>query len=585
MEEDFDRAANSLPCGRPAPRLVPNMTTGTTCKVPLTVGVTGHRDLFDQDVPEVRQRLESIFKQLHSDYPATPVRLLSALAEGADRLAAQAALSIGVQLTVCLPMPRGEYEKDFVTAESKEEFSKLLQSSNSPPAEPGAHVGIAVQGCERDLCYERAGAFIVRHSHILIAVWDGKDPMLVGGTAAVVNFKLNGLPQKYAPERGPLDAPDVGPVFHIPARRQREGQTSQAYADFWKGLYRHDEPGNRAYHLLLPPDGSVNDYEVRLAKINEFNSATRFCSLSALEASRQEMFPRLLPEDTVLSKYCAADVLAQRFQRRHHWATRMIYGCAVGMAATFSLYHTFLPDWRILLLYLLVFVVMVATFAIQSLQGYDERFLDCRALAEGLRVQLFWQLAGLTGNVAHSYLRKQSEAIEWIRDSLRAIALVPAAGEHALVDENERKDLIKKHWISHQLNYFERASHRDARRVSSISLTSYVLYAIGLVVAIFATCVTAKSGVRREQRELMILLMGLPPAVAALYQGYSEHMSFKDHAMEYERMKLLYSRADKLSSTLTFDEFQKLVEDLGKEALLENGDWLIVHRRRPVRIQ
>ncbi len=54
------------------------------------------------------------------------MRLVSALAEGADRMAAQAALDLGERLEVVLPFAQKEYERDFETAESRQEFRALL---------------------------------------------------------------------------------------------------------------------------------------------------------------------------------------------------------------------------------------------------------------------------------------------------------------------------------------------------------------------------------------------------------------------------------------------------------------------------
>ena len=55
--------------------------------------------------------------------PAPPdLRLVSALAEGADRIAAKAALEAGWTLEVVLPFATEEYEQDFDSPESKEAF-------------------------------------------------------------------------------------------------------------------------------------------------------------------------------------------------------------------------------------------------------------------------------------------------------------------------------------------------------------------------------------------------------------------------------------------------------------------------------
>ena len=82
---------------------------------PLVIGVTGHRDLRDQDCEILSQRVRSLLLELKAKYPFTPIILLSALADGADRLVARVALEPGIEarLIAPLPMPRRCYEQDF----------------------------------------------------------------------------------------------------------------------------------------------------------------------------------------------------------------------------------------------------------------------------------------------------------------------------------------------------------------------------------------------------------------------------------------------------------------------------------------
>jgi len=51
--------------------------------------------------------------------------------------------------------------------------------------------------------------------------------------------------------------------------------------------------------------------------------------------------------------------------------------------------------------------------------GVQEKFLDYRALAEGMRVALFWRLAGLNSSPASYYLSKQQSELDWIRYAIK----------------------------------------------------------------------------------------------------------------------------------------------------------------------
>src|SRR5262249_32407575 len=86
-------------------------------RLPLVIGVTGHRDLRDEDVPRLEREVAAVIAGLRRDYlrddPRTPIIVLSALAEGADRLVARVALAQSARLIAPLPLPLEEYRRDF----------------------------------------------------------------------------------------------------------------------------------------------------------------------------------------------------------------------------------------------------------------------------------------------------------------------------------------------------------------------------------------------------------------------------------------------------------------------------------------
>jgi hypothetical protein len=79
----------------------------------LTIGVTGHRDLLADEIPALKEKVRDFFLQLKSDYPDLDVQLITPLAEGSDRLVADVASEMGINLIVPLPMPQTESEQDF----------------------------------------------------------------------------------------------------------------------------------------------------------------------------------------------------------------------------------------------------------------------------------------------------------------------------------------------------------------------------------------------------------------------------------------------------------------------------------------
>jgi hypothetical protein len=204
-------------------------------RLPLVIGATGHRDLRDQDIPALESAVAEAIKRLKHDYlnddEETPLIVLSSLAEGADRLIARVAMKLGAKLIAPLPMEADEYRRDFVPGlkpDAAAEFDRMKSDALVAPVMPFAPGNTRENVREesrRALQYREVGLFIVRHCHVLIALWNGeeRDPA-VGGTAEVVGFKRDGIPLDAAASvRASLEAPERGPVIHIVTPRAKPG--------------------------------------------------------------------------------------------------------------------------------------------------------------------------------------------------------------------------------------------------------------------------------------------------------------------------------------------------------------------------
>ena len=143
----------------------------------VAVGVTGHRVL--AEVEKVSAGVEQALEAIECIHPDKSMIIYSSLAEGADRLIARMALRRpGARLVVPLPLRGGDYEADFASPESRLEFAQMLGKADRVIDLPAA--------ADRDAAYNQAGDYIVEHSEILIAVWDGQPAQGRAGTSRVV---------------------------------------------------------------------------------------------------------------------------------------------------------------------------------------------------------------------------------------------------------------------------------------------------------------------------------------------------------------------------------------------------------------
>ena len=153
---------------------------------PLRIGVTGHRVLAETGL--VTAGIEAALARIEACHPGRSLVVLSALAEGADRLVAEVTLRRpGARLEAALPLPKFDFLDDFVSPESKEEFLRFLARADSVTELPAQD--------SRDEAYAAANDSLLDGVDVLVAVWDGKGAQGHGGTAEVVaRVRARGLP-------------------------------------------------------------------------------------------------------------------------------------------------------------------------------------------------------------------------------------------------------------------------------------------------------------------------------------------------------------------------------------------------------
>ena len=192
----------------------------------LTIGVTGHRDLLEEEIPALKKCVREFFLKLSKDYPDLDLQLITPLAEGSDRLVTDVALELGVDLIVPLPMAQADYERDFSSPEAVEEFRTSLDTARVVHLRtlPEAGSGPVTEE-DRGRQYAQLGIFVSNHSQILLALWDGKPSTAIGGTASVVNYHLTAvMPGFSMAEESPniLADNENDLVYHIVCSRDRE---------------------------------------------------------------------------------------------------------------------------------------------------------------------------------------------------------------------------------------------------------------------------------------------------------------------------------------------------------------------------
>lgn len=173
----------------------------------LIVAVTGHRlnQLPESERPRIRSEIEHALEAAEDAVRmATGEQprcvLHSAIAEGADRYAADAALARGWRLVTPLPFAVERYAEDFADEASKEHYQRLLWASRR--VLPVSDELLKQAGGGKAAPYAAVGRALIEKADLLLCVWNGLPPKGPGGTSEVAALML---------EKGGL-------VLWIPAR-------------------------------------------------------------------------------------------------------------------------------------------------------------------------------------------------------------------------------------------------------------------------------------------------------------------------------------------------------------------------------
>ena len=556
--------------------------------LPLVIGFTGHRAFPGEDVSSIEKMVRKIYQDLHTKYPSTPIVLLTSLAEGADRFGAHIAIELGMEYIVPLPMKPEVYTTDFETVESKHEFQELLSKASRwftlPLVEGVTEESIREPGYDRNLQYAQVGAYLARYSQILIAVWDGIPIELLGGTSMVVNYKLQGIPEAFGPPQSPLDPVETGPVYHIVARRKDNPHVNGVPLTLKKYFprgYHSEEDAEKSFDKIYERMNSFNEDILRNKKYIEEKKKQSGDYL--FPAEHEDSLTTALR--TTRDYYTSADILASYFQKFTNRTFIAIFGCVFAAAFFFDIYAHVFENNIILTGYLTSLLLAFLWYRVAKKKQYQSKYLDYRSLAEGLRVQFFWEYAGIRDSAGDYYLRKQKSELDWIRYALRTMA-IPSEDEafsrHTDISESqyERFGLVLKHWVSDQARYYPRAMKRDHGRLYKLELAINFFFTLGIALAVLQ--------LSAEPEHFLTVSVGLAPIIAALLGGFIERNALLGHIKQYERMGELFRHAhlwlEKLMTEGKRHEVMEFIVELGKEALSENGDWMLLHRERPLEV-
>lgn len=553
---------------------------------PLVIGVTSHRNIPAREVEPIRQRVRDFFAKLIHDYPTLPLVVLSSLAEGGDQLAAQEALTVGARLIAPLPLPRELYVDDFQLPGVRAAFDTLCDQAEVvqlPLRRGHSREAIAQQGIERDRQYAKAGVYSASHCHILLAIWDGKDSGRLGGTAQIVKYHLTGtmpgLIDRHRDSRHVLGCGDERLIYHIVCSRDdSDGSVAdglQPLQTLWRSAETKSSGGE------MPAE-----FQLMFTRMSEFNADCENYADDIATPSLDTSTAPLFPGASIEELFRASDWLAVHFQKRVMLAMRATYTIAAMMGIAFTFYAHLSEQNSLIYLFVVLFAAGGVVAFLAHHRGWHRKYLDYRALAEGLRIQWYWRRGGVTTSIDHefahdNFLQRQNIELGWIRNVMRAASLRPPPRPTSEDLASVIAEWVGESGKSGQLDYFERkivertSLHRVTETIGAISLWSGIT--ISVFLALFALRLSEAT------KTPLVMIMAVLSILAAVREAYAYRKADRELIRQYRFMQHIFAGARAaLDRTQNPLEQRDILTSLGDAALSEHAEWALMHRERHV---
>lgn len=379
----------------------------------------------------------------------------------------------------------------------------------------------------------------------------------------------------------------------------------------FKGVSSRDIFGNKKW--IVEKENKEIEFIKRIDRFNQDVKKYLPKSKNMLEKSMDYLMKKEdrnnIPENVqnLMQHYAAADVLSLHYQQWKMKSMKMIYALGLGSIIMFLVYHL-LESKFMLLFYILFFAVAYAVYFFSRKKEMEIKYLDYRALAEGLRVQIFWSLAGLNDDITDYYLYEQKNELIWIENAIRTLNLKIEKCKEKL----KNYEHVLKYWIEDQHLYYKGAvikneiKLRRNKKIVEFLVTATFLISIFLIYSEYFTNICTlpsnilkiiPEGIREVlfprfeeilEKNWILLGMEVIAAGAAVFENFIETTALREQVKRYSRMLELFEGGNKhIGEALNqnkYDAADDYIRALGKECLIENGEWILLYRERPIKI-
>lgn len=565
--------------------------------IPIIVGVTGHRDVLQSEVPNMKIQFQEFLKQLSCEYKDSEIIVATGLARGCDTYAVEAAIEKSYKYIGVLPMPKSEYEKDFTDSKpisflGKEYNNELelfnvlchgatyihegpyyLDKNNMNKLNSDDVINAITT---RNLLYEDQGKRLAEHSDYLVAFFDQSSKLIKGGTAHVLKMRFTG---ECSPD---LNKSKLGEMVGgrktmlIPIKRE-SSVNNEASSD--SDIEEYTVNINNIDQVLDSNKENITEMD----KYNTFNKkANNIQEQISYEEDKLPECPNIkLDESTsalyyINKLYVDANYLSIHSKSSKSKIVGIFFTLILLSIFSFEIYGIF-ERTELLSIYICLYLLILLGYRyFFNIGEKHEDFVEYRVLAELLRIQYYWNIAGLNKQIIDYFPLKSRESMGWIKQALRSVQIMTESQVENTEYIEERLEFVCKNWITDQKNYYFKNKKKHKNNTKKGDKIVKIGFSLGFLTMIIVVAALIGWGLDAENMLVLCLVSfsGIITASTALYSDKISVESFEELSQRYEMMSKAYERAEKSFKNASIDLKKELVFEIGVEAMNEQSDWL-----------
>ncbi len=529
-------------------------------KIPITVGIVGHHDaIITQDHGS---KIEQLFKDLASKYPNSPVYLFSSIAKGTDRTIAKMFIDLKYNNEEYkerfeLIIPAG---KELNSFETEQDVNDLLNKSKIVINIPD-NIELSENNHFETL------KFIADSSLIFIALWNEIETEKEG-ISDIINYKITGDDKDLSKSTFEYDRA----AFIMPCDRYSEARSI---------------PDINKYNLKLSLAQIIEEPSIRqtLDKIEEINSdSIKICSGSPKKLQNHLITNRdeLTEQQRILSSiFSIFDLLSIHYHKKYNNTVIWLFVTGLLIIISFGIYTNVWLNKAMLTIAITLIAIAGAIYYYSSIKKHHTKYIYNRTLAEALRIQFYWNMAGINYKVSDCILRIHRKEFIWIE---HVISTVYAITYKSMPFTSGVVNDLTLNWVKKQADYFDSSIQKMTQKMAKYQVISNISFILAIVL-LFSIFILEKVYIRNNWMNYLQVLIGTLLGIFALIRAYIQIKGYGQLLNQYELMKVLFRKAeakiyDILASPIESDSQLKYLKELffiiGTESLIENGTWYLI---------